>query len=236
MGTADGAAGQMLAAMQLSDSMFPAGLFAASNGLESMFLGGEVAGARGLEELNRTLIERQAGPLDCAFVSGAHAAAAARDEGGIARLDAACAAARCARESREAAARSGAQLARCVAGMAGGEGAVLEWYRGSIDSGAAAGMYPVSLGVCAEALGLAEEPAIIVLLYGSVASSVGAALRLGMIDHLEGQEIIHRLKPLVLKTAAESLGRGAEWAWQFAPQAEIAQMRHEREGGGMFAT
>ena len=230
---------QLLGAMQLSDSMFPSGLFATSNGLESMFLDGSIASAGALAELCRTLIDQQVGPCDCVMAARACSLAASGDDAGLVELDERCSALKPVREQREAAARSGAQLARCVEGFSGGGDALTRYHR-AVASGAASGAYPVALGACCGSLGMAPGHAALVALYGFAASMVGAALRLGIIHHMEGQEIIHGLKPRMAEAAREAGGRagsgeGAEGAWQFAPLAEIAQMDHERMDARMFA-
>ena len=232
---------QLLGAMQLSDSMFPSGLYAASNGLESMFLDGSVTSAGGLAGLCRTLIGQQVGPCDCVMAARACSLAAAGDDAGLADLDAECAALKPVREQREAAARSGAQLARGVGRCGGGGGGgVIARYCRAVSSGAASGTYPVALGACCGSLGMAPGHAALVALYGFAASMVGAALRLGIIHHIEGQEIIHGLKPQMAAAAREAEGRAAgggdAGAWQFAPLAEIAQMGHERMDARMFVS
>lgn len=221
--------------MQLSDSLFPTGLFALSNGVESLFHDGAVSTAAGLIEFCATCIEQQLGPCDCVLLSNTRSLAASREYGGIREMDAICAATRVTREVREASFRSGAQLARCVAEFSRGD-AVLDWYRNEIRSGEVTGAYPVALAICCNALGIDGERGSLLLLYGFVASSVGAALRLGMIQHFEGQRVIHELKPLMAKTAAESSQKRADEIWQFLPQIEINQMAHERMDPKMFIT
>ena len=216
--------------MQLGDSLFPTGLFAASGGVEELFMRGRITGADGLAEYLGSVISWQLGPLDCAFVA---AACRSKDRDEIAGLDATCGAMRINEEARDMSRRSGRQLAACAAGFAGGD--LLAWYAGAAGTGTD-GEYPVSFGVCCGALGLGEEAAAAAFLYGAVSAGVGAALRLGMIDHLEGQQVIHSLKPAISGEAASCAGRGAGDAWQFAPEADIYQAMHEARDGGMFAT
>lgn len=220
--------------MQITDSMFPTGLFAASNGLESLFLDGTVATAEELAEFNRTCIRQQVGPCECVILANACEAAGASDRNRIRELDEISGSVRMIRETREASARSGNQLARCVGGFADGE--VLAWWNAEIKEGRIAGTYPVSFGVCCDALGIGGERAVLMLLYGFVAGNVGASLRLGMIQHLEGQEVIHSLKPLITETARRYAGAPVSEVWQFAPQTEINQMRHEKTDAKMFIT
>ena len=224
-----------LGVMQLSDSFFPTGLFAASSGLESLFLDGKVTTARGLVEFNRVCLERQVGPCDCVVLANTHGLCASEEYGGIREADAICCAMKTIKEAREASCRSGTQLARCVREFRGGD-AVLNWYWGEVQNGNVTGVYPVSFAVCCNALGIAVEKSLLMMLYGFVASTAGAALRLGMIQHFEGQKVIHELKPLISRIARESSSRPLEDIWQFSPQMEINQMYHEGMDSKMFIT
>ena len=217
--------------MQLSDSLFPTGLFAVSGGIETMFMQKKMGTAGELREFLKTAISQQLGPCDCVMLANAHRSTG-RDE--IIELDSVCHSMRTNKEVREASCRSGSQLARCVAGFLTSD--MLEWYCSMLGSKKASGEYPVSFGVCCRVMGIKTERALAMFLYGYVASSVGATLRLGMIDHMEGQEVIHALKPLISETVSENYKKPASEAWQFAPQAEIYQMVHEGTDAKMFIT
>lgn len=224
-----------LGVMQLSDSFFPAGLYATSSGLEGMFMSGEVATAASLVEFNRTCLEQQLGPGDCTIMSTVHDMCASREYDGIAKADGICGAMKTVREAREASFRSGVQLARCVRGFRYDDH-VLDWYCRGVDSGSLTGAYPVSFAVCCSALGIPKRRALLMLMYGFVASTAGAALRLGIIQHFEAQAIIHELKP-VISAVADTVSSGRlEDVWQFSPHLEISQMHHEVADSKMFIT
>ena len=104
-----------LDALQISDSLFPTGMFASSGGLELMFARGMVTGARELSELCRDLITHQVGVGDCVALANAYDAASLKDTDAIEEVDAACCSAKTVREARDAYVRSGVQLCRCVA-------------------------------------------------------------------------------------------------------------------------
>jgi urease accessory protein len=74
------------------------------------------------------------------------------------------------------------------------------------------------------------------LLYGFVVSVIGAALRLGILQHLDGQKIIHELKPFILVSVNENIGKSLSSIWQFAPAIDIKQMKHEQMDARMFIT
>lgn len=223
-----------LDALQISDSLFPTGMFASSGGLELMFAKGMVTGARELSALCRNLITHQVGVSDCVALASAYDAASRQDAGAMEEADAACCSAKTVREARDAYVRSGVQLCRCVAGFCGD--ARLAGYMECIRDGRASGVYPVALGVCCRALGIGKEKAALIMLYGFVSNTVGAALRLGMIQHFEAQGIIHELKPVMREAAASSVAKDVSEMWQFCPHAEALQMAHARTDAKMFIT
>ena len=234
MDTADYSAGE-LDMMQLSDSVFPTGLFATSNGLERLFLRRDVTTAAGLAKFNRAYLECQLGPSDCVILANAVDFCASKRYEKIAEADSVCCAIKTVKEARDASTRSGLQLARCVREFQKNDH-ILDWYHDGIRDGRIAGAYPVSFAVCCCALNIPKERSVLMLLYGFVSSTVGAALRLGMIQHFEGQKIIHELKPLISKTARESCAKPLDHIWQFAPYLEINQMLHEEMDSKMFIT
>lgn len=221
--------------MQLSDSFFPTGLFATSSGLESLFLNKKVATVGDLIEFNRTCLEQQVGPGDCVVLANAVDLCASEMYGKIRDVDSLCSAMKTIRETREASFRSGIQLARCVREFQCDD-IVMSWYWEEIQNGSVTGVYPVSFAVCCNALGITKEKSALMLLYGFVASTAGAALRLGMIQHFESQKMIHELKPLISKIAKESSAKSLEDIWQFSPEIEINQMSHEEMDSKMFIT
>ena len=74
------------------------------------------------------------------------------------------------------------------------------------------------------------------MLYSFTVGIVGAALRLGLIHHLEGQKIIHDTKPIISKTIKECIKKSILDMWQFVPQLDIVQMSHEKMDSKMFIT
>ena len=60
-----------LAVMQLSDSFFPTGLYATSNGLEFLFSNNEIKGLEDIKNMIKVNIEQQIGPSDCIALSHA---------------------------------------------------------------------------------------------------------------------------------------------------------------------
>jgi len=74
----------------------------------------------------------------------------------------------------------------------------------------------------------------LILMYTFTASLVGAALRLGIINHFEGQRIINELKPVMSKTVQKNINKNLVDLWQFAPEIDTAQMHHEQAENLIF--
>jgi urease accessory protein len=74
------------------------------------------------------------------------------------------------------------------------------------------------------------------MLYSFTASMMGASLRLGMLNHFDGQGIIHELKPLILETVNVNIDKSLIRIWQFAPEIDIIQAKHETASSKMFIT
>jgi urease accessory protein len=123
------------------------------------------------------------------------------------------------KEIRNASVRSGVQLIKCVSGFINNN-KILNQYKDNVTKNNAYGVFPVAFGVCCNALKIKKEKSMIMMLYGFTVGIVGAALRLGIIQHLEGQKIIHSIKPIISQTIKEYSNKSLLEMWQFAPQVE----------------
>jgi urease accessory protein len=221
-----------LSMLQLSDSFFPTGAYAMSNGLEVIAKKRRI-NAKELRRLLQSYIEQQIGPADCCALSCAFDCAKKAEIAGIIEADDALFSLKLVAEARSASARSGTQLVRTVCEFA--KGAALAGYAKAINDGKASGIYPVALAVACEALEIPKQNAAAMLLYSFCVSMAGAALRLGAIDHVEAQKVLHGLKPAIGE-AARNAERPLGAMWQFAPAIDIAQMEHGRMDSKMFIT
>jgi urease accessory protein len=225
-----------LSIMQLCDSFFPTGMYTMSNGLEALFYSKKkVKDANGLRDLIKVYIEHQIGPADCAALGNSYSYAQGSDLLKILEVDEILFSMKLVREIREATTRSGTQLLRCLSSFIINN-EILNKYQEAIKVKQASGVYPVALAVASCALRIPKRKAGLMMLYAFSVSLVGAALRLGMIQHLEGQRIIHELKPCMLNTVNNNIDRPLTGMWQFVPDIDIIQITHERMGSKMFIT
>ena len=226
---------QELGVMQLSDSFFPTGIFATSNGLEFLFSEKKIQGMNDVINLIRVNITQQIGPSDCVALANAFEGARNNDFDRIVDADNIAFATKSIKEIRDASVRSGVQLIKCVSEFVTNNN-ILNQYRDNLIQNKIHGVFPVAFAVCCNALKIKKEKSIMMMLYGFTVGVVGAALRLGLIQHLEAQKIIHKIKPIISNTIKENLDRTIFEMWQFAPQIDITQMSHEKMDSKMFIT
>lgn len=223
-----------LSMMQLSDSFFPTGMYSMSNGLEAIFYSGKKMKSEELRELVKTYLEYQIGPADCTALGNAYEQAARSNLPKLLEVDRAIFSMKLVQEIRDASIRSGTQLVRCIRSFS--DNKILGQYEDAIRGGQAFGPYPVALAVAANAFLIPKKKAALVMLYSFSVSIVGAALRLGMLQHFDGQKVIDELKPTIVKVIKANINRPIEGIWQFAPSIDIIQISHERMNSKMFIT
>lgn len=220
----------LLVALQHGDSFFPSGSFAFSWGLETLRNDGLVHDSTDVERFALDQLRHRWATLDRPAMTGTYRAAG--DLEIVARIDELLEAMSLARESREGSRRAGAALLS-VHETLGTDGAVAyhEWVR----TGRAWGHLAVVQGLVWCGVGLDEAAASAVSAYTLCAGLLGAALRLGLIGHIDSQRSLARLRNEITgllaapPPALEDMG-------VCTPEAEVAAMRHETQNARLFIT
>ena len=220
--------------MQLSDSFFPSGLYTMSNGLETVFDEKRITTVDEIQEFIHTIITHQVGPVDCVALLNAYDFAKDDDVKGIIKCDKALHSMKLVKESRDASCRVGSQMIKCV--MAFSDNQTLKKFFDMVTGNQSPSTHPVVSGVCSYVLGIKRNSAAYMMIYGTCVSVVGAALRLGMLDHIQSQKILHNLKPTITQTVEQYKNQILQDMWQFAPEYDIIQMIHEQKFSKMFIT
>ncbi len=225
-----------LSFLQLSDSFFPTGLYTTSNGLEHLFYNKNRKLSYGeISDFIKAYLVQQIGPTDCCVIGNVYDSLQKKDFPSLLDLDITYYFMRLIDETRSASTRSGIQFLRCVSTFVK-ENENLTFYSKSIKDGLAKGVFPVSYAIGCNSLNLTKERSGLMLLYGFVVSIIGAALRLGILQHFEGQMMIDELKPVMLDTVLKNIKQPTNEMWQFIPQLDIIQMHHEQMDSKMFIT
>jgi urease accessory protein len=219
----------LLGALQYADSFFPSGSIAFSWGLETLRADGEIASAEQIGQfLEGQLVHRWA-TFDVPVLVAAMRAENKLNR--LADLDDLVEAMTLATEMREGSRRSGASLLKVHAGL-GTPGAAE--YREAVAQRRARGHLPVVQGMLWKATELSEEACRAVSAHTLCIGIVGAALRLGMIGHLDAQKILLQVRPVLVELLQLPAGEVEELC-AYTPHAEIAAMRHEVQDSRLFA-
>lgn len=218
--------------LQLSDSFFPTGMYSASSGLETFVYQKKIQNASELRQLIKVYLENQIGPADCVALGNSYEYARVSDLQKLKEADQRMFSMKLVKEIRDVSVRSGTQLLKCVNSISSNK--MVRDYLDAIKSGQGLGTYPVALAVACAVFGVPKSKAGLILAYTFTVSVIGAALRLGMLNHFEGQKIIDELKPVMVSVVKRSANKQLSDMWQFAPEIDVTQIQHEQADTRMF--
>lgn len=212
-----------LAALQLADSAFPAGLYALSYGLEAYVEAGLVTDAAGVEVFARDLVERHVAPTDGIAAAWAWRAWAAVDGAALRAVDRRLDAAKTVAAQR----RSSTAAGRRVADVARATGvAVPEDVH----------HHAVVMAVLAQARGVGLAQTVAGELYAVASCVLGAGLRLVRMSHLEAQAALHRLGPLLAELTGACLDTPLDDLGAWTPALDAFACAHESASRKLFVT
>jgi urease accessory protein len=207
--------------LQLTDSFFPVGAFAYSDGLETAAAGGEVHDAASLCEWMNHFVEGVFIPGEgLALVKGMRALKAGESDV-LARLDEELTALRPAAEIRAASTSLGKRLLSLYSSICGDE-----------QFPGVAGLLPQGNAPLAYALvffhrGIAEHEAALAFGYNRLAGMVSAGLRLISIGHQQGQQLLSQTIERLPAAVDKIMEMVDEPVRSFNPRLDIQQMNHQ---------
>ena len=224
--------------MQLADSFFPSGMFGMSGGLESFVKHDKIKTDRDVLKFILHQIHFQIAPCDCVVLSETMVAAQNNDILKIINIDNRFFSMKLVKEIRNASVRSGQQMLNCATYMLSpnNKNKFVRKFQNKIESKQAVGTYPVCLGIAAHCLQISRQSAIRMMLYSYSVSVIGAALRLGIIQHLNGQWILMQLAEDINTLSKTITQKSISDIWQLTPFTDILQMVHEHDDSRMFIT
>ena len=223
--------------MQLSDSSFPSGMFSMSGGLESLFHHNIITNWKQVHEFIIEQIEFQLIPCDCSILSITMDAVKKNNIPQILNIDNKFYSMKLTKDVRNSLVRSGKQVFNCLMYMVNNENIFLKQFKNKIETNETPCTYPVALGIYAQCLDISLTSAMKILLYSFSSSIVSAAIRLGIIQHLDAQKILGLLAEPVNNFVSNKINEKITTdIWQLTPLTEIHQMYHEHNESRMFIT
>jgi len=225
--------------MQLADSSFPSGMFSMSGGLESLSHYNIITNWKQVHEFILEQIEFQLIPCDCSILRITMDAVKKNDILQILSIDNKFYSMKLTKDVRNSLVRSGKQVFNCLMHTeddSNQKNNFLKQFKIKIDANKTPCTYPVALGVYAQCLDISLESAMKILLYSFCSSVTSAAIRLGIIQHLDSQKILGLMAEPVNTFVANKIKDSITDIWQFTPMTEIHQMFHEHNDSRMFIT
>jgi urease accessory protein len=216
----------LLALLQFSDGLFPAGAYAHSHGLETYVQRGMVRDAHGAEELLFAYLRGSAGPSDAVAVVNTMRAAAACDLDRCLEIDAILDAMKSAAELRNASRQLGRQTMRVATALM--PNPIIAHFSRLAEADATPCHHAVAFGLAGTANHWTEADSARAYLYSTTAAFAGAALRLIPLGQIQAQRLIHSALRLVASLATRAVDTDISEMAGFAPGLEIAAMRHAR--------
>ena len=219
----------LLTALQHADSFFPGGAASFSWSLEALRADGLVRSPEDVALFIAAQLRHRWASGDRPVLAAAHDAG--DDLDAVAEIDHLQEAMALPAELREGSRRMGAALLGVHSRLGTPNAAA---YHSRVLACAAPGHIAVVQGVLWRGIGLERETALAVAAHGFCVALIGAALRLGLIGHIDGQRSLTSLRELIAELLASPLPDLGEIS-TFAPGCDVAFMRHETQSGRLFA-
>ncbi|QIP11019.2 urease accessory protein UreF [Bradyrhizobium symbiodeficiens] len=220
---------QALALLQLGDSAYPAGGFAFSWGIEGLAADGMLAGRKELDCTIADQLVRRWATMDRILLRRAFQASNCDS---IAEVDRLAEAGTPSAEMRDGSRRAGRALLGVWVRL---EGPLSIEYRDRVSTDARLGHLPIVQAVVGRDAGFSLDAAELVSGWTLVTGLVSAAVRLGIIGHIEAQQSQAAARGLLAELLADTPGTDAEPA-SFTPFIDIAVSRGPLRHVRMFTT
>lgn len=217
--------------LEFTDSAFPVGTFAFSNGLETAAETGLVFDAASLAAYTQDIV-RQAAFTDGIAAIGAFRSYHAGSYEGIRYADLQAILCKMNAEARQMTRRMGRKLTELSLRIF--IDATAERWLDDIRSRRTPGTYPAAQGIVFAACGISEKGLFCSHQYGVANMVLSAALRCVRVSHYDTQQILFSLAEQAESLYEEAAGMDYDDMYTFTPQIDILASLHEKGTKRMF--
>ena len=220
---------QILTLLQHGDSFFPSGAVSFSWGLEMLNNDHVITSINELDNfIENQLIERW-GPFERVVL--AHTYDHANDIEHVISIDNLVECMTLASELRDGSKRLGSALLTTYQQL---NNPIAERYLKLSNEGKAPGHLPITQALIWNSIGISRNSVLMLSAYNFCVSVLGAALRLGMVGHIDCQKSLTKFRQLITEILTWPIP-AIEEIHAFTPFADIASMRHEYSETRLFA-
>ncbi|MGD1712972.1 urease accessory protein UreF [Dapis sp. BLCC M172] len=224
---------EQLALMQLSDSFFPSGSFTFSHGLETLVQTGKIQSKQEILYFLQILLRNKVGVSDVVALIQSYRGIKNGNLEAVREADQQLFIQTAIAKNRETQRQSGRALLMVASSTWQDERLEIlnqEAVRGKIHC-----LHPVIFGAITSVAGLKEPDAVLAFLHGLVTNILGAAIRLGILGHIQTQQILLQLVPDIEAVCSTAVSMNLEQMWSCTPFIDIAQMQHPKLPQRLFA-
>ena len=225
---------QKLALMQLSDSFFPSGSYTLSHGLESLVQQDKIQQPEDLTVFLQILLHNKIATCDLVALIHAYQASTVNDLEMVKQVDAQLFAKTLIATTRKTQCQSGRALLMVAQSTWQNKQLELLEYDRLVNQFYC--LHPVVFGVVGNIAGLNKTDTTLAFLHSFVSGLMGAAIRLGILGHLQAQQILLQLAPDIEAAYHTASNMRLNEMWSCTLAINLAQMRHPRLVSRLFAS
>ncbi|MGD1863894.1 MAG: urease accessory protein UreF [Phormidesmis sp.] len=225
---------QQFVLLQLADSFFPSGSYTLSHGLESLVQSGTITSASELETFVRLLLCNKVGSTDVVALAHTYRASVESDVAQIEQIDARLFAQTPTEKTRIAQRQSGRAL--LMVAEKTWPHVLLTGLSQKTAEGSLNCLHPVVFAAVAQVAGLGEENAIAAFSHSFVTGLLGAGIRLGVVGHLQAQQIRLNLSEEMSEIGKIASSLSLDDMWSCTPQIDLAQMQQAKLSRRLFSS
>lgn len=224
---------QKLTLIQLADSFFPSGTYTFSHGLEALVQQNQIQQPEDIISFLRILLHNKIATCDLVALIHAYGASKANDIEAIKQVETQLYAQTLIEITRKTQQQSGrALLMVAQSTWQHPQLAALERSRTLKQFYC---LHPVVFGVVGNIADLNVSDTTLAFLHGFITGVLGAAIRLGILGHLQAQEILLLLASDIEQASSTASKMNLSQMWSCTPTIDVLQMRHLRLSSRLFA-
>ncbi len=225
---------QKLILLQLADSFFPSGSYTLSHGLESLVQQDKIQQSEDLRDFLQILLHNKIGTCDLVALIHAYQGSAVNNVEMIKQADTQLFAQNLIEITRKTQRQSGRALLMVAQSTWKNEQLDILDHSRLLDQFHC--LHPVVFGVVGSIAGLTVSDTAMAFLHGFVTGLLGAAIRLGILGHLEAQQILLQLASDIEATYHTASSMSLNQMWSCTPAIDLAQMHHSKLASRLFAS
>lgn len=220
--------------MQLSDSFFPSGSYTLSHGLESLVQSKQIEQPEDFVTFVRILLHNKIGTCDLVALMHSYRGSAVEDLSKVKEVDARLFAQTAIAISRQTQRQSGRAL--LMVSQSTWQNKQLETLAQERVANNFNCLHPIVFGVVGNIAGLSLSDTALAFLHGFITGLLGAAIRLGILGHLQAQQMSLDLAADMETVLLAASSMDLDLMYSCTPAIDLAQMRHANLNTRLFAS